>query len=255
MNYEIHQGLVPEHTIFLHGNLASNAWWKPSLEIWENKKIKTQTGSLIFAEWRGCGKTELSSISELTLQTLANDYIELIEQLDLKKVNLVGHSTGGLIGLYAMRARPELFHRTVLLDSVSATGIQFGPEMYAAFDQMKANRAICEAVMASTIYNFPVSQTLLKQIVDDAFGVSEHIWHGIPKLLNNVDFRAELKNIHQPTLVLHGEQDTLLPIQGSEELAKLLPNGRFYKIPNRGHSCNVENPALFVELTERFLFG
>ena len=257
MHYEIHPGLVPSPTIFLHGNLASNNWWKPSLEVWKNNaKDKGHKGALIFAEWRGCGKsTGPEAAKDLQLEVLANDYVKLLERLEIKEVNLVGHSTGGLIGLFAIIQNQKLFQRAVLLDSVAATGIQFGPEMYEAFTRMSEDRALCSAVMGGTINSSKMDPALMETIIDDAFNVHPLIWHGIPNMLKGVDYRDRVKTITTPTLVLHGELDTLLPIDGSKELASLLPNGRFHEIPKQGHSCNMENPELFVNLCNEFLFG
>ena len=257
MHYEIYPGIVPADTVFLHGNLASNNWWKPSLAVWEKEsKGKNYKGSVICAEWRGCGKSSgPDSEEQLKLEILGKDYVDLLTHLKISKVNLVGHSTGGLIGLYAVKLKPELFQRLVMLDSVAATGIQFGPEMYAAFTQMSENRAMCDAVISGTIFSESIDADLRKQLVDDAFHVHPLIWHGVAKMLHNIDFREEVKTITQPSLVLHGEKDTLLPIAGSKELAELLPNGRFYEIPNQGHSCNMENPGLFVKMVNEFLFG
>jgi hypothetical protein len=57
MNVDIHEGLVASDTVFIHGNLASNIWWQPALEVWQKqaKSAKHQTlkGRLIFVEWRG----------------------------------------------------------------------------------------------------------------------------------------------------------------------------------------------------------
>jgi 3-oxoadipate enol-lactonase len=256
MHYEIHEGLVPMDTVFLHGNLASNAWWEASVEVWKKQAKPGAKGRLILAEWRGCGKSTGPNLEgELKLKTLGEDYNQLLDHLGSKKANLVGHSTGCLIGLHAMRMRPELYHRAVLLDPVGATGVQFGPEMYEAFTQMSQSREMCTAVMMGTIHNAQLSEEIKTRIIEDAFGVHPLIWHGVPKMLHDVDFRSELPQIAQPTLVLHGEHDTLLPMEASEYLAKNLKNGRFYQIPGRGHSCNVEDPNLFVLHTHQFLFG
>ncbi len=120
---------------------------------------------------------------------------------------------------------------------------------------MSQDRAFCELVMMGTIYQAPIEATLKDQLISDAFGVHPLIWHGVPKALNVVDISSELAKIRQPVLVMHGQFDALLPKELSEELAKLLPNGKFFEIPGRGHSSNVEDPALFVNLTDNFLFG
>lgn len=257
MHYEIVEGVVPTDTIFAHGNLASNAWWEPAVDVWKKQAKPGYNGRLILAEWRGCGKSTGPNLEhELNLDTLGADYNHLLDHLGASKANFVGHSTGCLIGLHALRARPDLYQRAVLLDPVGATGVQFGPEMYEAFTQMSQSREMCAAVILGTIHNAPaLSEELKKRIVDDCFGVHPLIWHGVPKMLHTADFRSDLPEISQPTLVLHGEHDALLPMKDSEYLAEHLKNGRFYQIPGRGHCCNVEDPNLFVMHAHQFLFG
>lgn len=255
IHYEIIEGAVPTDTIFLHGNLASNAWWKPAAKIWQSRN-QNLPGRLILAEWQGCGKsTGPREEKDLAPENLATDFTALLEAIGSKKANLVAHSTGGLIGLIAMAQRPELFNRAVLLDPVSHLGVQFGPEMFEAFTRMSQDRGFCELIILSTAHQAQLSDELKKQIVDDAFGVHPLIWHGVPRALNDIDISSQLPAIQQPVLILHGEHDTLLPKERSRELAELLPNGKFYEIPGRGHSTNVENPGLFVEIVDSFLFG
>lgn len=255
INFEVHSGLVPEDTIFFHGNLASNRWWQPALQVWKNKAKPGQKGSLIFAEWRGCGKsTGLKSEKDLNLSLLASDYLALADHLKIKRANIVAHSTGGLIALQAMLDRPAIFHRAVLLDSVAATGVQFGPEMYAAFTQMSQDRNFCHAVMSGTVYG-SLDDAQMNALVDEAFSVDPAIWHGVPQMLQNIDLRDSLKKISPPILVLHGEHDAILPMDGSKELARLLPQARFQELKGRGHSTNVEAPELFVDIVDQFLFG
>ena len=55
MNYEVHLGMAPVDTLFIHGNLGSNRWWYPSLEIWKSQP--QGQGRMILAEWRGCGQS------------------------------------------------------------------------------------------------------------------------------------------------------------------------------------------------------
>lgn len=256
MHYEVLDGLVERDTIALHGNLASNAWWQPAVEVLSRTKSAEKKGRLILAEWRGCGKsTGLSEESDLNLREMGEDYNGLLRSLGIKDACAVGHSTGCLIALYAMRQAPELYSRALLLDPVGATGVQFGPEMYAAFTQMSQDRGFCATVMGGTIHNAKVDEALMNRIVDDAFGVHPLVWHGVAKMLHVADFRSELAHIPQPVLVLHGEHDALLPKENSKALADALPNGKFLELAGRGHSSNVEDPELFVGHMKKFLYG
>lgn len=257
MHYEIFEGVTDRDVIAFHGNLASNIWWKPVLEELRRESGGKKKGRFIAAEWRGCGKsnTSLTSEADLNLPALADDYNGLLRSLNVTQAAVVAHSTGGLIALYAMRRAPELYSRALLLDPVGATGVQFGPEMYDAFTAMSKDRNMCEAVMTGTISKHVDDKAFLQQIVDDAFGVHPLIWHGVAKMLHVADFRAELPYIKQPVLVLHGENDQILQKADSIALAKGLPNGKYLELAGRGHSTNIEDPALFVSHMNSFLFG
>ena len=263
MNIEVHSGLVPKDTVFIHGNLASNTWWRPALSVWQERskmppKIPARAaydGRLIFGEWRGCGKSSgPASAAELDPAVLADDYILALKALGIEKACLVGHSNGGLIALFALLRAPELFDRVVLLDPVAATGVQFEKPMYDAFTAMSKDRNMCKTVISATI-SATIEPALLEEIVDDAFGVSKVIWHGVPDAIKSINIVADLQRIKQPVLVLHGDQDPILPIEGSIAMAAQLGNGTFLKLEGRGHSANVEDPQLFVEKTHSFLFG
>ena len=185
---------------------------------------------------------------------MAEDYIQLCAKLGVKKACLVAHSTGGIIALYAMLKAPQLFDRAVLLDSVGATGIQFGPEMYAAFTQMSQSRAVTEMVMNGTILGNDSKNPLFQRIVDDTFGAAEINWHGVPKMLHITNISADLPKIQHKILVLHVELDPIIPVESSRILAAGLPNAKLEILLGQGHSTNVENPELFVSKVNAFLF-
>src|SRR5258708_3917031 len=92
------------------------------------------------------------------------------------------------------------------------------------------------------------------KIVDDAFQLPEVMWHGVPNALQHLNVTKEVKSLRHPILVVHGEHDPILPIQGSRELAKTLQNAEFVEVKGHGHSLNVEDPKKFVQLLTDF-FG
>ncbi|GIL18088.1 MAG: alpha/beta hydrolase [Oligoflexia bacterium] len=258
MNYEIIEGVLPQTTLFIHGNLASNRWWYPAEQ--EYRKIaKGQNckGAMLLAEFRGCGKSSApNSVDEVSMHTLANDFISLVQSLNLGPINIVGHSTGGLIAALMLAKAPELFNKAVLLDPVGAKGVKFDDSMTAAFEQMKASKELVGIVMASTIHNNNPETDFFKQIVvEDAFHAVKTVGLYVLKNLDGFDARQEISKIDNPVLVLHGEHDALLPVADSKELATLMKNAKFETILGQGHCTNAENPAKFVEITSKFLFN
>jgi pimeloyl-ACP methyl ester carboxylesterase len=254
LHYQVIEGALPSDTLFLHGNLAANAWWEPAQAEWAKLKKPDWKGRMILAEWRGCGESR-DFDGGFDLSTMAEDMVELLRHLKSDKANLVGHSTGGVIGLYAMKQAPALFHRSVLADSVTPKGVEFPEEALQAFVQMSQDRALCGSVILGTILREDLSQEYKDRIVDAAFRVNKEVWLGVPRILKRPEPFLDLTEILVPTLVMHGQLDAVLPVQGARDMAGALPRGTLLLLPKNGHSPNVEDPEKFVRETHDFLFG
>ena len=263
MNYEVHPGILPADTLFIHGNIASNAWWRPALDVWRKEADPGFRGRAICAEWRGCGESSAPlAAGELEPAALADDYIALMRSLGIERAHVVGHSTGGLIALYAMKKAPQLFDRAVLLDPVTHRGVRFPPEGIAAFAQMARDRSVCEAVLTGAVHEVDPADPLFQELVDDAYGVAPLLWTAMPQILGEIadgkladEARKTVEQVTHPVLVLHGSVDAILPIADSVALSEILPNAEFFEIKGHGHSPNVEDPELFVRLAEEHLFA
>jgi pimeloyl-[acyl-carrier protein] methyl ester esterase len=73
------------------------------------------------------------------------------------------------------------------------------------------------------------------------------------ELLRSVDLRPALARIAQPTLVLHGERDTLAPLAAAEYTAAQLPHGQLQVIAGAGHAPFLSHPQQFLAAIETFL--
>lgn len=256
IHYEIFEGVVPRDTVFIHGNLASRRWWYPAEKLWRQRSGGKERGSMILVEFRGCGKSSTPrSQADVDMHLFARDFAGVVQAMGLREVNLVGHSTGGLIAALMLAGRPELFHRALLLDPVGARGVVFQDAMTAAFEQMKSDKALVGAVLGSTIYkNDPQSEFFRDVLVEDAFLAVQTVGDKVLRALNGLNVESELSDVRHFVQVLHGEHDSLLPMQDSRAMAALMKNAQFAVIPNQGHCTNVENPGLFVEIAHAFLF-
>lgn len=256
INYDIFPHSAPQTTFFVHGNLASNRWWMPTVEELR-KKYPNASGSVICAEFRGCGGSSTpEKESDVTMDNFANDFISLIRSLKLEKVNLVGHSTGGLIIAMMLAKAPELFNKAFMLDPVGAVGVKFDSSMIQAFEAMKIDKNLTAAVIGSTIHNNNPDAAFFKDIiVEDAFKSVKQVGHLVLKALDGLDVREQLKSSNHQVMVMHGEHDQLLPKADSEKLAKIFNNGRFEVLRGCGHCGNYENPKLFVDAMAKFLYS
>lgn len=73
------------------------------------------------------------------------------------------------------------------------------------------------------------------------------------ELLSSADLRAQLTSITQPTLVIHGERDTLAPIAAAEFTTQALPHGQLLTIPGAGHAPFISHPDQVVAALLEFL--
>lgn len=258
INYDTFSNLVPETTLFIHGNLASNRWWMPTIEALKAANSPTNTGHVICAEFRGCGHSETPrSPVDVTMDAFANDFIDLIRSLKFTKpINIVGHSTGGLIAALMLAKAPELFNKAYLLDPVGAEGVKFNTEMIQAFEAMKVDKNLTAVVIGSTIHNNDANTAFFKEIiVEDAFAAVKSVGHLVLQALDGLDVRETLKTVKHPVKVVHGEFDNLLSKTESEKLAALLPQGTFETLQGCGHCGNIENVNAFLKNVSHFLYS
>lgn len=73
------------------------------------------------------------------------------------------------------------------------------------------------------------------------------------EILRSADLRPALAAINQPTLVLHGERDTLAPLAAAEYTAAQLPNGRLKVVAGAGHAPFISHPESFIRAVVEFL--
>jgi pimeloyl-[acyl-carrier protein] methyl ester esterase len=75
------------------------------------------------------------------------------------------------------------------------------------------------------------------------------------EILRGVDLRPALPSIQQPTLVLHGERDTLAPLAAAEYTAQQLPHGKLEVIEGAGHAPFISHPDSFARAVQNFLYA
>ncbi len=185
------------------------------------------------------------------MDTYAADMAELAAVLDLKNAIHIGHSTGGgEVARYVARYGKERVAKAVLIGAVPPlmlkTEANPGGLPLEVFDGFRAALAANRAqfyidVPAGPFYGFNRPGATVSQGVIDNWwrqgmmgGTKAH--YDCIKAFSETDFTDDLKAIEQPTFVIHGEDDQIVPIADSAPLsAKLLPNSTLKTYPGFPH--------------------
>ena len=254
--YQALDNAYPKDTLFIHGNLASKEWWFPSMELLSQK---TGTKKLVAADWRGYGDSlGVKDASEIDFEVFAADMVALIEELNMSDVQIVGHSTGGFIAMLAVAQNPALFSNMVLLDSVGPTGLHLDlpkEQVLAHFQQMAENKEYCQNVLAATIKDCSPTDPRFLPLIEKTWIADSVMFQGVIDVLSgDINKTEKIAQLTLPTLILHGDQDLVLPMSMAEETHKTLPNSTLTVVENHGHSLNIEDPKKFVGYCESFWF-
>jgi non-heme chloroperoxidase len=173
------------------------------------------------------------------LDAYADDLADLIEFLDLSGLTLVGHSTGGgEVVRYIARHGTERVAKAVLIGAIPPllvkTDANPGGVPIEAFDQIRsgvqADRAQFFKDLSVPFYGYNRPGAKVSEGVRESF-LHQGLMTGLPgayfciKAFSETDQTEDLKKIDVPTLILHGDDDQIVPIANSAlRSSKLIPN-------------------------------
>jgi non-heme chloroperoxidase len=208
---------------------------------------------------RGHGRSSQTDTGN-EMDTYASDVAELVRALDLKNAIHVGHSTGGgEVAHYVARAEPGRVAKAVLIGAVPPimlkTASNPGGLPLEVFDgfraALSANRAqFFIDVPAGPFYGFNrrganVSQGLIDNWWRQGMMGGAKAQYECIKAFSETDFTEDLKGIDVPVLIMHGEDDQVVPIDDSARLAiKLVKNGTLKTYPGLSHGMAATHPEL-----------
>ncbi|MBZ9656229.1 alpha/beta fold hydrolase [Phyllobacterium lublinensis] len=220
--------------VFHHGWPLSSDDWDTQMLFFLSKGYR-----VIAHDRRGHGRSTQTATGN-DMDTYADDFAQLAESLDLRDAIHVGHSTGGgEAAHYVARHGKGRVAKLVLIGAVPPimvkTAANPGGLPIEVLDGLRAQLA---ANRAEFYWNFPIpfygfnreGATLSEPIRANWWrqgmmgGAKAH--YDCIKAFSETDFTEDLKVIEVPTLVMHGDDDQIVPIADSALLSvKLLKNG------------------------------
>jgi non-heme chloroperoxidase len=250
--------------VFSHG-------WPLSADAWEDQMLflAARGYRCIAHDRRGHGRSSQPWDGN-EMDTYADDLAALVEQLDLKDAVHVGHSTGGgEVARYIGRHGTKRVAKAVLIGAVPPlmlkTSANPGGLPMEAFDQIRAgvlaDRSQFFKDLTTPFYGANRPGAKVSQGLRDAFWLQGMMagFKGVfdcIKAFSETDFTEDLKRIDVPTLILHGDDDQIVPIGASAMLSAKLVKGATLKVyPGLPHGlCSTHKDRVNADLLD-FLQG
>ena len=225
--------------------------WPLNADMWDGQMLfLAQNGFRVVAhDRRGHGRSSQAS-SGNDMDGYADDLAAVIEALDLKQVTLVGHSTGGgEVARYIGRYGTSRVAKAVLIAAVpplvlktdanpDGLPIELFDDLRAklANDRSQAYREFAAPFYGANRPGAKVSQGLLDQFW--AWSMQSGLKNAYEsiKAFSETDFTEDLKKFDVPTLVLHGEDDQVVPVKNSaKKSAQLIKGAKEIYYPGAPH--------------------
>ena len=249
--------------------------WPLSADDWDNQMLffLGKGFRVIAHDRRGHGRSDQTDTGN-DMDTYAADVAALVRALDLRNVVHIGHSTGGgEVIRYVARSAPDRVAKAVLIGAV--TPIMLATDRYpgglpmSVFDgfrdALSRNRAqFFLDVPSGPFYGFnrdgaEVSEGLIRNWWRQGMSGGAKAHYDCVAAFSETDFTDDLKAVSVPVLVLHGEDDQVVPIDASaREAIKLLSNGILKTYPGLSHGLFATHPDIinadllaFIEQRER----
>lgn len=238
--------------VFHHGWPLSSDDWDAQLLFFAARGYR-----VIAHDRRGHGRSSPTD-QGADMDTYAADVAELVLALRIRSAVHIGHSTGGgEVARYVARSRPGQVVKAVLLSAVTPLMLKTvdnpGGVPEEVFDGMRAalsaNRSeLYLGLPSGPFYGFnrpgaTVSQALIQHWWRQGMmGSAKAQYDGIAAL-SRTDFTEDLRAIDVPVLILHGEDDQIVPIDNSAyKSIELLKQGRLKTFAGLSHGLHATDP-------------
>jgi pimeloyl-ACP methyl ester carboxylesterase len=219
--------------VLLHGYPLDHHLWDEVVPLLQD------TFDLIVPDLRGFGKSSAVD-SFYTMEDIASDIAALLDHLEIEKTALVGHSMGGYVALAFARLYPE---RITGLGLVSTQVVADAPDRrdgrYKSAAEV-ADKGIASVVAAMT--SKFTSDARLQEFARQSMERQQPAAYigALKAMAERVDSTPLLSSLTVPVVIVHGDADSLIPIDRAREVKVALPNAHLVEISEAGHMPMME---------------
>lgn len=204
-----------------------------------------QSYRVITVDNRGTGASSApprGTVPSWTLRDFAADAVAVLDAEGVARAHVLGLSMGGMIAQTLALDHPSRVDRLILLSTHAGGPVQpRDPAVLAAFMPAKGtpmSEVMRGALRLITAPGYADAQPeAIEALVQAAEGAPtpKAVFGAQLQAIFTDDRRARLGAVQAPTLVIHGVEDPLIPVENGRELGELIPGARLCELPGVGH--------------------
>jgi 2-hydroxymuconate-semialdehyde hydrolase len=242
--------------IFVHGS-------GPGVSAWANWRlvmpIVSKNSRVIAPDMVGFGYTEKPAGIEYGMDVWVQQAIDLMDALGIEQADIVGNSFGGGLAIAMAVQYPKRVRKLVLM---GAMGVDFpitygldsvwgyepsAENMLKMLDLFVDNKSFANQELASIRYEASIEPGF-QEAFSSMFPAPRQRW-----VESMAKHEAEIPSIKQPTLIVHGREDQVIPVANAYKLINMLDNAQLHVFGHCGHWTQIEKAEQFANLVNNFL--
>jgi non-heme chloroperoxidase len=199
---------------------------------------------VVAPDQRGHGDSDAPPRS-YSIDEFALDGLELLDELHVPRVTIVGHSMGSFIARRIAAFAPERVERLVLIGAGPSGNNAVLRELADAVD------ALVDPVDPAFVRSFQLGTSsdhlppeFFEQVITESLKLSARVWKAA--IAGLVNYEPVEDHIQCDTLILGGDRDTVFSVAEQHELARRMRGSRLQLFPGAGHALHWEDPAAVV---------
>ncbi|MCO5198781.1 MAG: alpha/beta fold hydrolase [Anaerolineae bacterium] len=238
--------------LFIHGFPFSSSMWEMQLDdLHELVRV-------IAPDLRGHGFSEVEP--PYSIAQYADDCITLLNSLGIiDPVVICGLSMGGYVALDLVQRYPERIAALILTATRAAPDDKTGKaNRDKAIASVQANgvEALVKALLPklfspSTLESAPELADIMQSMM--VATPTDGVIGALKAMRDRADARLWLSSIAVPTMIIHGADDQIVPIDEAQYMAEAIPDAEFVRLVDAGHLPPIEQPEEFNKAVARFL--
>jgi sigma-B regulation protein RsbQ len=243
--------------LFAHGYGCDQNMWRFVAPAFEDRY------RVVLFDHVGAGRADASAYDRERhgdLRGYAQDVLDIVHALDLRRVVFVGHSVSAMIGVLAAVAEPDRFDALVLvgpspryIDEPGYVGGFGRQDIEGLLESLESNYLGWSAQMAPVIMGNPDRPELGQELSNSFCRTDPEIARRFARVTFLSDNRADLSRVKARTLILQCADDVIAPRSVGEYVHRSIPGSAFVPLKATGHCPNLSAPEETVAAIQAFL--